>query len=83
MQTEEIIKLLESGKKAEAKKAIAKYLEQIKLSPAEEAKVILDISSVFMKANSEVARAYQVILEEVAEEFRDLNLKEKIISPRQ
>ncbi len=83
MEIEEIIRLLESGNKKRAKKAITEYVERIKLSPAEEARIILDISSVFMKANSEVARAYQAILEEVAEEFRDLNLKEKILTPRE
>ncbi|MEK7640900.1 MAG: hypothetical protein AAB389_02800 [Patescibacteria group bacterium] len=83
MTTEDIIKLLESGNKGKAKKAIIEYIEQIKLSPAEEARILLDISSVFMKANSDIARAYQTILEEVSEEFRDLNLKEKILTPRQ
>ncbi len=83
MKTEEVIRLLESGNKGKAKKAVTEYLEQIKLSPAEEARILLEISSVFMKANSDVARAYQVILEEVAEEFRDLNLKEKILTSRQ
>ncbi|TSC82518.1 MAG: hypothetical protein G01um101419_564 [Parcubacteria group bacterium Gr01-1014_19] len=83
MKTEEIIRLLESGNKGKAKKAVTEYLEQIKLSPAEEARILLEISSVFMKANSDVARAYQSILEEVAEEFRDLNLKEKILTPKQ
>lgn len=83
MEINEILELLQSGKKEKAKKAIIQYLEQIRLSPAEEAKIFLDLNLVFLKTNTEISRAYQQILEEVSEEFRDLNLKEKILTPRQ
>lgn len=83
MGTEKIIELLSAGKKAAAKKELAAFLEKIKISPEEEAKVYLELSSLFMKVNSDVMREYSALLDEAAEEFRDLNLKEKILTPKQ
>ncbi len=82
MEVEKIIELLTGGKKAEAKKQLMEFLDKIKISPEEEARVYLELSSLFMKVNSDILRDYKEILEIVSEEFRDLNLKEKILTPR-
>lgn len=81
MDTTKIIELLASGKKVEAKKKLADFLENVKISPEEEIRVYQELSSLFIKVNSDILRDYKEILEVVSEEFRDLNLKEKIIAP--
>ncbi len=81
MEVEKIIELLSGGKKTEAKKQLVEFLGKIKISPEEEARVYLELSSLFMKVNSDILKDYKEILEVVSEEFRDLNLKEKILAP--
>lgn len=80
---EKIIVLLESGKKSEAKKMLTEFLNNIKLSPAEQDKTYLEIASLFARVNNSLMRDYKELLEEMAEEFRDLNIKERILLPRQ
>ncbi len=79
---EKIIILLESEKKSEAKKLLTEYLNNIKLSPAEQDRTYLEIASLFARVNNSLMRDYKELLEEVSEEFRDLNIKERILLPK-
>lgn len=77
-----IVSLLEAGKKSEAKKLLTELLDNIKLSPAEQDRTFLEIASLFARVNNSLMRDYKELLEEVSEEFRDLNIKERILIPK-
>lgn len=81
-ELEKIVSLLESGKKSEAKKLLTEYLNNIKLSPAEQDRTFMEIASLFARVNNTLMRDYKELLEEVSEEFRDLNIKERILLPK-
>ncbi len=81
MEQEKILELLKTGKKAAAKKALTDYLINLPVTQEDEGAALLGLSSLMQKVETDLARAYKGLIEEVAKEFRDLNLKEKILTP--
>ncbi len=81
MEQEKILELLKAGKKAEAKKALVDYLTNLPITKEDEGEALLNLSSLMQKMEVDLAQPYKELIEEVAKEFRDLNLKEKILTP--
>lgn len=81
MEQEKILELLKAGKKSEAKKVLTDYLINLPITKEDEGAALLNLSSLLQKIEADLAQPYKELIEEVAKEFRDLNLKEKILTP--
>ena len=81
MDVNDITKLLEAGKKDEAKKKLIDYLTSVELAPEEAGKVYADFASLYTKVHNEVLAKYSDFLGELAEELKALNERTKEIIP--
>lgn len=81
MEQEKILELLKKGKRQEAKKALTDYFVNLPVTKEDAGSALLSLSSLMQKMEIDLAKPYEELIEEVAKEFRDLNLKEKILTP--
>lgn len=81
MEQDKILELLKKGKKREAKKALTNYFANLPVTKEDAGMALLSLSSLVQKVEMDLAKPYEELIEEVAKEFRDLNLKEKILIP--
>ena len=72
MDAKQIVELIKSGKEAEAKKELAQYLRDVKLSGRDVGHVYAEIASAYMKANSYLLKNYNEFLREVVKEMKAL-----------
>ena len=82
MSIKTIIDLIKGEKVAEAREELAKYVADAKISPEDRGSVYAEIASIYLRSSSDKMKQYKEFLEEVKGELRDLNLKEKILTPK-
>ena len=82
MEIKEILKLLEAGKKSEAKKKMKEYLAKVDVSKTDIGEFYAEAASMYVKMQTEILKDYNETLEAVLKDLRDFNIKAKILTPK-
>lgn len=77
MDANSIIKLIEDGKTAEAKKQLDSYLDSLTLSDEESGRIYATIATLYVKVQNAFLDQYKELLEDVVDELKRINKKEK------
>lgn len=77
-----ITKLLKEGKLGEAQRAISDYIKEVEVSDTEAGSVYLELSSLYLQLSNAILREQVELMEEIAKEMRDLQMKKQILAKK-
>ena len=80
MDTTLIAQLIEKGDYDKARAEISVLLENLKPSKKDTGEAYANLASIYFQLNTAILEDYKKLQEEIIEELRNLNLKEKLLT---